>query len=400
MTTTKTTKANKESNIEELYIDTIYTEVKKQKIENTEWKNTLVIGDVHFGVKTNAIAWYERQEEFFRKQIFPIVKSASKLNIDNVVFLGDLFDIRYSTNTMIAIRVKTLFRELNDIAESVNVNVNIIAGNHDYYSPLEEHSKYNVYDVVFGEEFTAMNKRINIATDEMQFIHKSNNNGLVALLPWYQTENKENFRKNIESIYNSNKTFSNRVYGAYAHCDLHGLKYDASDILHQLYDLNIPIWSGHIHFCDIDKEHKLYNVGACMKFNFGDADSPRYIYIVNEKDNKMVYIQNQTTPDFIIISDEDLFSTDFGTLRADFVQLQLYPKNKNSVKYVDYIKELKLNYPNITFTIKTMITDVEIDTETTSNVIYSDVKNYIEENIPTELVNTFVQIKEAYGEGN
>ena len=34
----------------------------------------LVIGDIHFGIKTNSPVWLEHQVNFFEKQIFPIIK--------------------------------------------------------------------------------------------------------------------------------------------------------------------------------------------------------------------------------------------------------------------------------------------------------------------------------------
>ena len=41
----------------------------------------LVIGDIHFGIKTNSPVWLEHQVNFFEKQIFPIIK---KNNYDRV----------------------------------------------------------------------------------------------------------------------------------------------------------------------------------------------------------------------------------------------------------------------------------------------------------------------------
>ena len=69
----------------------------------------LLIGDCHFGRHANSVVWLERQLNFFNLQIFDILKTK---NIDRVVFLGDLFDIRYSTNTQIGCELKSLLRKL------------------------------------------------------------------------------------------------------------------------------------------------------------------------------------------------------------------------------------------------------------------------------------------------
>ena len=88
----------------------IINALKEQNILNSEWKNTLVIGDVHFGIKTNSVTWLEAQLEFFNKQVIPAIKEK---HIDRVIFLGDIFDIRYAVNQQVGIEVKSLVRKLS-----------------------------------------------------------------------------------------------------------------------------------------------------------------------------------------------------------------------------------------------------------------------------------------------
>ena len=68
----------------------------------------LVIGDVHFGIKTNSVTWLETQLEFFNKQVIPAIKEK---HINRVIFLGDIFDIRYAVNQQVGIEVKSLIDE-------------------------------------------------------------------------------------------------------------------------------------------------------------------------------------------------------------------------------------------------------------------------------------------------
>ena len=98
----------------------------------------LVIGDVHFGIKTNSVTWLETQLEFFNKQVIPAIKEK---HINRVIFLGDIFDIRYAVNQQVGIEVKSLIRKLSN--EYPDIQIIFIAGNHDYYSPLEEFVHYN-----------------------------------------------------------------------------------------------------------------------------------------------------------------------------------------------------------------------------------------------------------------
>lgn len=156
----------------------------------------LVIGDLHFGIKTNSISWMESQIKFIKDQIIP---TAIDNNVDNVVFLGDLFDIRYSVNQVIGISVKNVIRELAE--KLYNKKIIFIAGNHDYYSPLEDSKEYNIYELIFGKEFIDKYTNIVVVNDEPY----STANDLY--LPWYYTEDYskliETYNKydNINTIY-------------------------------------------------------------------------------------------------------------------------------------------------------------------------------------------------------
>ena len=138
----------------------------------------LVIGDIHFGIKTNNPIWLKHQVSFFEKQIFPIIK---KNNYDRVIFLGDVFDIRYSINTQVGMEVKNLIRHMSKTFGEVEFY--FIAGNHDYYCPQIEFEKDNAYNLLFGEEFVLIHKNVHFITENYIRIDDT------LFLPWYWTEN-------------------------------------------------------------------------------------------------------------------------------------------------------------------------------------------------------------------
>ena len=121
----------------------------------------LVIGDIHFGIKTNNTAWMESQLKLIEKQV---IKEAIDNDVDNVIFLGDLFDIRYAINQVIGINVQRLVRKMS--VALYNKGIVFIAGNHDYYSPIESLSEYNAYDLVFPPEFLDANRNITIVNKD------------------------------------------------------------------------------------------------------------------------------------------------------------------------------------------------------------------------------------------
>lgn len=62
----------------------------------------------------------------------------------------------------------------------------MIAGNHDYYSPLEEFATYNVYNMLFTQEFLQIHKNL-IIVNQDPFLTDDG----VLMLPWYWTENAD-----------------------------------------------------------------------------------------------------------------------------------------------------------------------------------------------------------------
>lgn len=369
-----------------LYTDGIKDMVEKTGISDSEWKNTLVIGDVHFGVKNGSVMWLQSQIRFFRQQVFPIIEKAKELNISHVVILGDMFDVRASTNTVVAVEVRKLMREMNNAAVFSGVNIYVIAGNHDYYSPDAQYKEYNAYNAVFGDDFGSA---IHFITDNTCFISKVSENGSklgeVALLPWYETSVKENFLKNISYITDKNKN-GKTVFGAYAHHDMVNATISDIDTYRALHIANIPFWSGHVHYIVNHGTLPLYNVGACMQYTYADADADRFIYIINEKENKKVPIRNVVTPKFSVIGDSDLFDDNIVYLHkeTEFVELDILRDNVNKQKYVDRIKEIRLMLNESEIRVKTVFQDT-VRESGGGVTLYKDIKTYIEESTPDNL---------------
>lgn len=377
----------RQTNIDKtLYIGGIKDMVEKTGISDSEWKNTLVIGDVHFGVKNGSVMWLQSQISFFRQQVFPIIEKAKELNISHVVILGDMFDVRASTNTVVAVEVRKLVRAMNNAAVFSGVNIYVIAGNHDYYSPDAQYKEYNAYNAVFGNEFGSA---IHFITDNTCFISKVSENGSklgeVALLPWYETSVKENFLKNISYIRNKNKN-DKTVFGAYAHHDMVNATISDIDTYRALHIANIPFWSGHVHYIVNHGTLPLYNVGACMQYTYADADADRFIYIINEKENKKVPIRNVVTPKFSVIGDSDLFDDNIVYLHkeTEFVELDILKDNVNKQKYVDRIKEIRLMLNESEIRVKTVFQDT-VRESGGGVALYKDIKTYIEESTPDNL---------------
>jgi len=335
----------------------------------------LVIGDVHFGVKNNSVLWLEYQMKLFNSQIIPAIREK---NIDRVIFLGDLFDIRYSVNQQVGIEVKKLITSILD--EFKNKEFIFIAGNHDYYSPLEELSKYNAYAVVFGNEYVKCHPNARFIVKDPWLSDES------LFLPWYMTENPDHFDGLLY-----NYKFGTEVKAIFCHTDLAIWPGPRITALR-----GCPVYSGHIHNIMTDEDNKLYNLGSSLAFTFADVDETKYLYII--ENHKIVEkIANVSTPVFKRIWNEDIFTITAEDCKDAFIQLCVSESNLNKAQYVDQIRMLKTTYVDSNIRVKPM-DDVEHKHVFSAEGFNTNISQYIEDNMPEHLTQKYDLIKERLKE--
>lgn len=332
----------------------------------------LLIGDCHFGTGSNSVVWLQNQLNFFNTQFIDILNTKS---IDRVVFLGDLFDIRYSTNQQIGIEVKKIFR--NFIQKYPNIEFYFIAGNHDFYSPLEEFHSYNSYDLVFGEEFEQNYPNVKFIVYGEYYDKKTGN----LYLPWYSTEEFSTF----ESIMFRLREENFKVTNIFCHADLHAWDTPYKTLL----DANTQVWSGHIHF--IWESGNFHNIGAMFYFNFADVNCSRYMYIIDE--NACVEkIENTTTPKFKRYKNEEIFDLNEEDFKNAYVQLYVFNSYINKALYIERIKEIKTLYADYNVRIQTIDDSLGETFELT--YFNTNIENYISDNIPEYLSEKYELIKD------
>ena len=332
----------------------------------------LVIGDLHFGIKNNSLTWLEQQLNFITNQVFPILENE---NIDRCIFLGDLTDIRYSINQQVGIELKKLFRTM--LNNYPNITFIICAGNHDYYSPLEEFASYNSYELIFGEEFLLVHKNLIIVNQDPYITEDG-----ALFLPWYWTENDNHID---EILYNYD--FNDEVKEIFCHTDLSqwpGARIAAFK--------GTPIYSGHIHFCYEDTMANLFNLGSACAFTFNDVNMDKYVYIL--EDYKIVKkIKNVTTPSFKRLYNEEIFNVTDDMFNNSYVQLCISSNNINKAKYVEQIKELKNTYVDSNIRLHTIDEDKDMNTLSVAT-FNTNIETYIEDNIPEYLDEKYQIIKD------
>ena len=128
--------------------------------------------------------------------------------------------------------------------------------------------------------------------------------------------------------------------------------------------------------------------------NFNDVNDKRYVYLLRGTEIVRKF-ENEETYQFYRYFNEEIFNlTKFDNC---FVQLYIDKDLINKAKYIEKVKELKLNNPGISIRVvaidKTMINDDEVGID-----MNQDIKKYIDNNIPKNLYSKYETIKEKIEE--
>ena len=332
----------------------------------------LVIGDIHFGIKTNSQIWMDKQLAFIRNQVMPLIDSH-----DRIIFLGDLFDIRYSVNTQVGCEVKNLFREM--LENHRDKHFYLIAGNHDYYSPVISFEHFNAYELVFGEEFVNIHQNMTIVSSLPCLDNRT------LMLPWYFTENDERYEATM-------KEYAGKFDIIYCHTDCEHW----SDTKARLKG-DAAVYSGHIHYPWMSKELNLYNLGASCSFTFNDVNAQRFIYTIEDGVITDKY-ENITTPRFRRYYNDRIFTLTADDLINTSTQLCISPENKNKAAYRERIREIKTTY--IDCDIKVVDTN-EIDNSFDGEMadLSTNIQEYIRQNMPQHLTKKYTILTDKLNEG-
>ena len=267
-------------------------------------KNVL-ISDTHFGVKANSQVWLESQMRFFYEQFIPHLKKLKAAGEQfQIIHLGDVFDSRSILNVLVANKVYKLFKDLTEICP-----VQIIAGNHDFYSPNSD--EVNSIEVVL-RDLRGDNLFI---CDKLSTGDKHCN---VMLIPWYQWT-YEGVKDAVDAA------AKNGIAHFFAHTDLEHIDPEIYKLLKDK-----TVYSGHIHIPSVvGQNNELITLGSTFALNFADANSERGYYILDGE--QLTFYPNTKSIKFHRLYINDRFSLE------DY-ELNGYSENDYFEFYVDKSK--------------------------------------------------------------
>lgn len=319
---------------------------------------TIIIGDTHFGIKKDDSYFLDYQIKYFQNVV---IKEIKNRNVDNVIFLGDIFDNRKKINVRTAKLVKEQI--FNDL-DSIGIPIYVILGNHDIF--YNQSIDVNTLSIILDcyKNF--------IIVDNVNFVDNC------ILIPWISDDNRIDF---LDAI-----SFCTKDY-LFGHLEINGASLGNEEI-----NNGIPIeafcnykkvFSGHVH---IKQEFEnIFYTGIPYQLTWGDCYSKQGIHYFDSHTGEIEFIENKDKIYYAIYLKENttignpskfkdkyvkVFYDETTRSRLNFVKQIFNPANLRYLEWIDTSEKTFLDADS----------EIEIEEYFSNPVEY--VKNYIISNLP------------------
>jgi len=233
-------------------------------------ENSIILGDMHLGVKNFNQQFLTNQLSVFKEQIFPYMKE----NEINVIFqLGDIFDNRTTTNINFINQIRVNF--FDKLVEN-NIIIYILLGNHDIY--FRESRKVSLIEHI--AELYPNNVELVKDRKYMTF-----NNEKLYIVPWI-TKSEELNKNELKDI--------KYILGHFEIKDFQMVKgiRDTNSILNKDFFSNKIVFSGHYHLKDT--KTNINYLGTPYQLTWSDFGEKKGFYHW-KKDASIEFIENITS---------------------------------------------------------------------------------------------------------
>jgi DNA repair exonuclease SbcCD nuclease subunit len=350
-----------------------------------------IITDQHFGARNDSVGFLDFFQEFYDNTFFPAIDAAG---ISTVLILGDTFDRRKYVNFYSLQRAKEMFF---DKLAARNINVYMLAGNHDTYYK-------NTNDVNSPDLLLCEYENITVI-DTPQTIHLNyeDTSADVLMLPWICADN---YQQSMDEINNTSATICMghlEIAGFAMHRGMESHEGLSKDLFKR-FDM---VFSGHYHHRS-SSDH-IYYLGNPYELTWQDYNDPRGFHLFDLATRGLEFIQNPNRMFFRIEYDDketeplDLSQYDF---KGKFVKLivvnktdyykfdqftqKLYNKGCADIKIVENFSEFEegtidgdINLEDTMSVLENYVDSIQTDSDK------EKIKQYMKE-LYTEAVNTEV----------
>lgn len=229
-----------------------------------------LLGDTHFGARSDALSLHDYYEKFYTNTFFPYL---DENGIDTVVQFGDLFDRRKYVNFVTLSRSRQYF--FDELAKR-NIKLDVFVGNHDTF--YKNTNDINSPDLLLHDY-----KNISVYSEPVV----KNYDGLdIALLPWVNTSN---YAQCIDFI---NNTKAQILFG---HLELAGFEmyrgaFNDHGMDSKLFDKFDMVCTGHYHHRS--SRGNIHYLGTPYEMTWSDYQDPRGFHILDTDTRDLKFIQN------------------------------------------------------------------------------------------------------------
>ena len=264
-------------------------------------KRVWILGDLHFGVRSNSLEWLEIQKEFFENEFIPTLEKEYKPG-DVLVQVGDTFDNRQSINIKVLNYAINLFERLGKILPT-----HIICGNHDIWA-----KKTNDISSIDSLKWIP-NVQVYKEPIEYKWLDKK-----ILLMPWRRDSSHE--AETLADFPSSEIVFCHsEVKGIYLNSKVKNMHGNESNI----YDKYARVYSGHIHYRQ--EKNKLLMVGVPYQLTRSDMNNPKGFDLVDLETMEETFYENDSSPKFLRYNIKMLYDMNLGAfkeqIKNNFVDL-------------------------------------------------------------------------------
>lgn len=305
-----------------------------------------LITDTHWGVRGDNVAFLDNNKKFLDKVFFPYVDGN---NISTVIHLGDLVDRRKYININTARRLRTDFL---DPLNQRNLEVHLIAGNHDTY--FKNTNEVNAIKELVENAYPSFKTYLKYA-ESVTF------DGIpILFIPWICDDNRE-------QILNAIQTTPAQI--AMGHLEIQGFEmYRGSIVSHgdnrdnfNKFDI---VMSGHYHHRSSDGH--IFYLGSHGEFTWSDYDDPRGFHIFDTDTRELTFIENPYKMfKKIWYDDSKELETNFSEYSGSLVKIIVSNKNDHYL-FDKFVENLESSNP---IDIQIIEDHMNLDLETDEDIV-------------------------------
>jgi hypothetical protein len=270
-----------------------------------------ILGDAHFGARSDSIAFHKHMEKFYSEFFFPKLK---ELGIARAVQLGDLFDRRkyINFNTLYYSR-KYFF----DAAKTHGIEFDVFPGNHDtFYKTTNE---INSLQLLLGEyeNFNVIHEPSEVDYDGVP----------IALIPWICPENE---KRCLDFIQNT------KAQILMGHLELAGFEMYRGSFCEHGYEAKIfnkfdLVFSGHYHHKS--SRGNIHYLGTPYELTWSDWNDPKGFHVFDTETRELVFQENpfkmfhKIHYDDSVLEFDDIINIDVNHVKDSIVKVVVHNKN-------------------------------------------------------------------------